>query len=114
MEEWYRQQIKNAAVPLVAKWERLMGVHVDRLFVQRMKTKWGSCNATARSIRLNTDLAKKPRVCLEYILVHEMTHLLEPTHNAQFIALMDRFIPKWQGHRQELNRLPVRHEHWSY
>ena len=114
MEEWYRQQIKNAAVLLVAKWERLMGVHVDRFFVQRMKTKWGSCNPTARSIRLNTDLAKKPRVCLEYILVHEMTHLLEPTHNAQFITLMDRFIPKWEFYRQMLNRLPVRHEHWSY
>ena len=67
--------------PLIAKWERLMGVKVERLFVQRMKTKWGSCNPGARTIRLNTDLAKKPRECLEYIVVHELVHLLEPTHN---------------------------------
>ncbi len=65
-------------------------------------------------IRLNTDLAKKPPECLEYIVVHEMVHLLEPTHNARFVALMDRFMPKWQFHREALNRLPVRQETWSY
>jgi predicted metal-dependent hydrolase len=75
-----------------------------------MKTKWGSCSIGGRSIRLNTELAKKPRECLEYIVVHEMAHLLEPTHNSRFIALMDRFIPKWQFYRDQLNRLPVWHE----
>ncbi len=75
---------------LIAKWEPLMGVKVERVFVQKMKTKWGSCNPGSRSIRLNTDLAKKPRECLEYIVVHEMVHLLEPTHNARFVALMDQ------------------------
>jgi predicted metal-dependent hydrolase len=114
MEGWYRDQVKNAVPPLFAKWERLMGVKVDRVFVQRMKTKWGSCNATARAVRLNTDLAKKPPGCLEYIMVHEMIHLLEPTHNARFVALMNQFIPKWQSHREVLNRLPVRHESWIY
>jgi predicted metal-dependent hydrolase len=79
-----------------------------------MKTKWGSCNPGTRSIRLNTDLAKKPRECLEYLVVHEMAHLLEPTHNARFMALMDQFMPKWQLRRGTLNRLPVRHEAWRY
>jgi len=91
-----------------------MAVKVERFFIQRMKTKWGSCTPVSASIRLNTDLAKKPRECLEYIVVHEMTHLLEPTHNRRFIALMDHFIPEWRYRKQMLNRLPVRHETWEY
>lgn len=113
-EVWYREQLKQAVLLLIAKWQPLMGVTVSRVFVQRMKTKWGSCNPTARHIRLNTELAKKPPECLEYIVVHEMLHLLEPTHNSRFIILMDRFMPKWQFYRQVLNRLPVRHETWGY
>ena len=112
--EWYRAQLRQAMPPLIAKWEPLIGVKVQQLFVQRMKTKWGSCNFGAHSIRLNTDLAKKPQECLEYIVVHEMVHFLEPTHNARFVALMDRFMPKWQFYREMLNRLPVRHENWGY
>ena len=99
---------------MIAKWGPLLGVKVERTFVQRMKTKWGSCNPDAQSIRLNTDLAKKPRQCLEYILVHEMVHMLEPTHNARFIALMDRLTPHWQARREQLNRWPLRHEEWIY
>ena len=114
LDEWYRSQLKAAVPPVIAKWEPLMGVKVERFFVQRMKTKWGSCNPGSASIRLNTDLAKKPRECLEYIVVHEMAHLLEPTHNSRFIALMDLFIPQWRSCRQVLNRLPVRHERWGY
>ena len=114
VEEWYRQQLKQAASPLIAKWESRIGVKVERIFVQQMKTKWGSCNHHARTIRLNTDLAKKPPECLEYLVVHELVHLLEPTHNASFIALMNQYMPKWQSHRQTLNRLPVRHESWRY
>jgi predicted metal-dependent hydrolase len=114
VEEWYRERLKEAAPPLVARWQPLLGVRLERLFVQRMKTKWGSCNHQARTIRLNTELAKKPAECLEYLVVHELIHLLEPTHNVRFIALMDRFMPKWQFHRQVLNRLPVRQEKWSY
>lgn len=113
-EAWYREQLKNAVRPLLAKWQLLMGVRVNRFFVQRMRTKWGSCNPTARHIRLNTELAKKPLECLEYIVVHELAHLIEPTHTQRFIALMDRFMPKWQFYRQALNRLPVRHETWGY
>lgn len=114
LDAWYRQQLRDATVPLVAKWEPVLGVEVCRVFLQRMKTRWGSCNPAAGSIRLNTELAKKPRECLEYIVVHEMLHLLEPTHNARFIALMDRFMPKWQFYRRQLNELPVRHEDWVY
>ena len=114
LEDWYRATLKQAVPPVIAKWEPLMGVQVERFFVQRMKTKWGSCSPASRSIRLNTELAKKPPECLEYIVVHEMAHLLEPTHNGRFSALMDRFMPKWQFDRAELNRLPVRHEDWNF
>ena len=91
-----------------------MGVKVERFFVQQMKTKWGGCSPLTRSIRLNTDLAKKPRQCIEYIVVHELVHLVEPTHNARFVALMDRLMPQWRFCREQLNRLPVRHEGWGY
>ena len=114
VEAWYRQQLKKAVPPLIAKWEPLVGAKVERFFVQRMKTKWGSCNHRARTLRLNTELAKKPRECLEYIVVHEMTHVLEPTHNARFVALMDQCMPQWRFYRDQLNRLPVRHEDWAY
>ena len=114
LEDWYRELVKQAAPPLIAKWELLLGVSSSRLFVQRMKTKWGSCSPGARNIRLNTDLAKKPRECLEYLVVHELIHLLEPTHNARFVTLMNQFMPKWPCCRQTLNRLPVRHESWAY
>jgi predicted metal-dependent hydrolase len=99
---------------LIAKWEPTVGVNVQRVFVQKMKTKWGSCNPALRSVRLNTDLAKKPRECLEYIVVHEMVHMLEPTHNAHFVARMDQLIPQWRVCRDELNRLPVCDEKWTY
>ena len=114
LEEWQREQLRRAVPPLIKKWERLIGIEVRRLYVQRMKTKWGSCNHRTGSIRLNTDLARKPRECLEYIVVHEMVHLLEPTHSARFISLIDQYMPKWQSHRDALNRLPVRHESWDY
>jgi hypothetical protein len=114
LEQWYREQLKAAVPLLVAKWEPLMGVKVERFFVQRMRTRWGSCSPGTRSIRLNTDLAKKPPECLEYLIVHEMTHLLEPTHNSRFLTLIERFMPNWRHHREELNRLPVRHESWGY
>lgn len=114
VEEWYREQLKQALPSLIAKWEPLVGVKVRRFFAQKMKTKWGSCRPGSGSIRLNTDLAKKPRQCLEYIVVHEMLHLLEPTHNNRFTNLMDQFMPQWRFCRAELNRLPVRHEDWAY
>ena len=114
LDAWYREQLKEVVPVLIAKWQPLMGVKVEKFFVRKMKTKWGSCSPKAKSIRLNTDLAKKPPECLEYIVVHEMVHLLEPTHNSRFISLMDQFMPKWRFYKDELNKLPVRHEHWAY
>jgi predicted metal-dependent hydrolase len=114
MAQWYRDQIKLAVPELITRWESVLGVRVQRFFVQQMKTRWGSCNPRARTIRLNTELAKKPKECLEYIVAHEMVHLLEPSHNARFVALMDQHMPKWQFYRQRLNRLPVRHVDWGY
>lgn len=114
LDAWYRQQMHAAVPALLDQWEPLLGVKARRVFVQHMKTKWGSCTPGSAYIRLNTDLAKKPRECLEYILVHELLHLLEPTHNARFMALMDFHLPYWRELRQRLNRLPVRHEDWDY
>lgn len=114
LDAWYREQLRSVVPTLIAKWEPLMGVKAERFFIQRMRTQWGSCNPASRSIRLNTDLAKKPPECLEYIVVHELAHLLEPTHNARFVALMELFMPKWRHLKEELNRLPVRHEDWGY
>jgi len=114
LDAWYRQQVREAVPALLEKWEPVLGVKANRVFVQRMKTKWGSCTPESGSMRLNTDLAKKPPECLEYVVVHELVHLLEPTHNARFSALMDLYLPHWQHLRKQLNRLPVRHEEWGY
>lgn len=114
LDAWYRQQVRDAVPAMLDKWQHLLGVSANRVFVQRMKTKWGSCTPASGYIRLNTDLAKKPPECLEYIVVHELVHLLEPTHNERFAALMDLHLPHWQQLRKQLNRLPVRHEEWGY
>ncbi|ACL72856.1 zinc metalloprotease [Thioalkalivibrio sulfidiphilus HL-EbGr7] len=114
MNQWYREQIRAVAPGLIAKWEPVMGVKVSRYYVQRMKTQWGSCNPNAATIRLNSELAKKPRECLEYIIVHEMVHLLERNHTERFRALMDRFLPHWQHARKRLNAEPLGHEEWAY
>ncbi len=107
MNRWYREQLKQAIPSLIEKWQPMMKVKVNKFFVQQMKTKWGSCNVTQGNIRLNTELAKKPRVCLEYIVVHEMNHLLVPNHGQKFIDLMDYFLPQWREYQQILNSLPI-------
>lgn len=114
VEEWYRSELKSAASKFITKWQPLLNVEIKRFFVQKMKTKWGSCNPKKKTIRLNSELAKKPQACLEYIVVHELLHLLEPTHNERFRALLNQYMPKWTVHRQTLNRLPLRHENWEY
>lgn len=114
LDEWYRQRLREAAQPLLRRWEKLIGVKADKLYVQRMKTRWGSCNDKSKAIRLNTELAKKPLDCLEYILVHELLHLIEPTHNRRFNQLLQQFMPDWQHRRDLLNSLPVRFENWRY
>lgn len=114
LADWYRGQVRSVAAPIIEKWEARLGVKVHRLYVRQMKTKWGSCNPDRSNIRLNTELAKKPPECLEYIAVHEMMHLIERTHNSRFISLMDQFMPRWRICRDLLNQLPVRHEEWHY
>lgn len=114
IEDWYRVQLKKVVPSFISKWELLMGVKVERFFIQKMKTKWGSCNPRSKNIRLNSELAKKPQEYLEYIIVHEMTHLLEPTHNHRFTALIDQFLPKWSFYREELNRSQLSYEQWKY
>jgi predicted metal-dependent hydrolase len=110
---WYRDLVK-AEIPQIAdRWAAVLGVELSRFYVRRMKTKWGSCNQKARSIRLNTELAKKPKECIDYVVLHELAHLLEPTHNARFIAIMDRAMPNWKLRRDQLNDLPVAHEEWK-
>ena len=89
-------------------------VYVEKFIVRKMKTRWGSCAPKSSTIRISLELAKKPPACLEYIVVHELIHLIEPTHNERFVALMDQFLPKWRFYRDELNRLPVAHEDWKY
>ena len=114
VETWFRELIRAAVPTLLAQWEPKLSVRVERFYVRRMKTKWGSCNYRARTIRLNTELAKKPPEYLEYVVVHELIHMLEPSHNGQFVALMDKFMPQWIFYREELNRLPVSHADWKY
>lgn len=112
--QWYRDQIRAVVPNVIDKWAPRLSVDVKGFYVQQMKTKWGSCNMNAHTIRLNTELAKKPKECLEYVVIHEMVHLLEPTHNSRFVALMDKFVPQWQRTRQRLNQLPIRHANWGY
>ena len=104
---WYRQQLKEAIPPLIAKWEPIIGEKVAEWGVKRMKTRWGSCNTKARRIWLNLELIKKPVHCLEYIIVHEMVHLLERLHNGRFVAYMDEFMPQWRRCQDELNKTPL-------
>jgi len=110
VEGWYRQQVQRAVPPLIGKWEPLIGVRVAGVSVRRMKTRWGSCTPSSGRIRLNSELAKRSPEFLEYVVVHEMTHLLEPSHNARFKTLMDRFLPQWRSFRELLNRSPMNHE----
>lgn len=112
--DWYRAQMRQAIPELLAEWQPRIGREASRVFIQRMKTKWGSCNATRGNIRLNSELARKPPECLEYILVHELVHLREPTHGEQFISWMNHLLPSWRDRRNRLNQLPVRNERWMY
>jgi len=112
MSQWYRRELRASAAPLVEKWSERLGVVVDEVRIKRMRTKWGSCNPQANRVWLNLELAKKPPHCLEYVVVHELVHLLEKSHNATFQALMDENMPEWRLYRDELNRKPLAHEDW--
>lgn len=107
IETFYRNELKREIAKLLVKWQPQMGVIAKRFGVKKMKTLWGSCNTDTASIWLNLELAKKPPECLEYVVVHELTHLLERHHNARFMAHMDNFLPNWQIIKQRLNDLKL-------
>jgi len=111
--EWYRQQLKALVPGLLAKWEPVVGVRAEAWGVKRMKTRWGTCSPEAKRIWLNLELAKKPLVCIEYVVVHELVHLLERSHNARFQALLTQFMPLWRQHRAVLNEAPLAAEGWE-
>src|SRR5438876_6229062 len=112
LREWYRSTLRERIRPLIDKWEPVIGVEVEDWGVRRMKTRWGTCNQNARRILANLELAKKPPECLEYIIVHEMVHLLDPRHGQRFAAIMNSVLPKWRLYRQVLNETPLGHENW--
>lgn len=114
VDEWYRSQLKSITPKLVSKWEKKIMVQSNDLRIKKMRTKWGTCNTEAKRVWLNLELAKKPKECIEYIIVHELVHLLERSHNQRFVKFMDQFMPKWRFHRDELNRLPYSHVDWDY
>lgn len=113
LDRWYRRELKEAVPALLEKWQPIIDVEVDKVVVRRMKTKWGTCIGHSRTIWLNPELAKKNPRCLEYIVVHELTHLLERGHGDRFVALMDQFMPDWRSRRDELNEAPLAEESWS-
>lgn len=112
LARWYRQQLNELIPPLLAQWQAKLGVQVNAWGIKRMKTKWGSCNPVTARVWFNLELAKKPVQCLEYIVVHELIHLLERRHNEQFMALLNNQLPKWHEQRDMLNELPLAHERW--
>jgi len=109
LDAWYRELIRNQLVEMVPKWEGYIGVKANQFLIQKMKTLWGSCNPKTHSIRLNSELAKKPKECLEYVLVHELIHLIEPSHNRRFVTLMDQHMPQWRTLKKILNNSPFNH-----
>lgn len=113
IHEWHKSLLHAAVPGLIRKWEPRIGRTVAAYFLQRMKTKWGSCNHKAKNIRLNTELVKKPKDLLEYVVVHEMLHLVAPTHSARFVALLNEHYPGWREARAELNDLPLAAESWQ-
>jgi predicted metal-dependent hydrolase len=113
IHDWHKSLLHKVVPTLIKKWEPKLEVNVNGYFLQRMKTKWGSCNHSARHIRLNTELVKKPKDLLEYVIVHEMVHLIEPAHSERFIAILQRHYPSWREARAELNELPLTAEEWK-
>ncbi len=113
VDEWYRGLLREAAQPLIQKWESILGVKTQALFIQQMKTRWGGCSHDTGTIRLNTELAKRAPEFLDYVVLHEMVHLLEPNHGERFQSLMDRHLPNWRHIRDELNRMPVPYGEWN-
>jgi predicted metal-dependent hydrolase len=113
MADWYREELHNVINDLVGKWQKKIGVQVKFWSIKQMKTRWGTCNSKRARILINLELAKKPLYCIEYVLVHELLHLVEKKHNDKFVKLMTNYIPKWKGIKDELNRLMLSYEDWD-
>ncbi|MGW0019928.1 M48 family metallopeptidase [Rhodococcus sp. NPDC003382] len=113
LDKWYRDQLRQALPELISKWEQALDVSVPKWTIRRMKTKWGSCNRETRHLWVNAELAKKHPDCLEYIIVHEMTHYFERNHGERFTSLMDQYLPDWRSRREQLNRSPLSDEQWK-
>lgn len=114
LDRWYREQLKAVAAPMFRAWQDRLGVQPSAWGVKRMKAKWGSCTPASRRIWLNSELAKKPVECIEYIVVHELLHLVEPNHGERFVALMNRHLPRWAATQKRLNAAPLGHEEWTF
>ena len=114
LHEWHKSLLHEVVPRIIRKWEPKLGVKVDTYFLQRMKTKWGGCNCRKRRIRLNTELVKKPKDLLEYVVVHEMAHIREPVHSERFVDLLNKHYASWREARAELNALPLAAETWSH
>lgn len=112
--EWYRVELKKLIPAIIEKWEKSLNVNINEWQVKQMKTNWGTCNIEKKRILINLELAKKPLHCLEYVILHEMVHLLERHHNERFLYYMDTYLPNWKQIRTELNKLPVSHADWEY
>jgi len=113
LQNWYRNELRQALDPLIEKWQEKIGVRVDFWGIRRMKTRWGTCNEKTKRIWLNLELVKKPESCIEYVVVHELVHILERTHSNKFVRLMDKYLPKWRDEKDELTRLILAHEEWK-
>jgi predicted metal-dependent hydrolase len=114
LQKWYRDQLRQLVPALLEKWETVLGVRVAQWGIKRMKTKWGSCNSGARRVWVNLDLATKPPECLDFIVLHELVHLIEVRHNDRFVALMNHHMPTWRQRRKVLNAAPLSHASWDY
>ncbi|MBY3513729.1 M48 family metallopeptidase [Rhizobium laguerreae] len=114
MADWYRDHLRQHVPALLERWQPVIGKEVSGWRIQKMKTRWGSCNIASKRILVNLELAKKPPECLEYIVIHELLHLHERHHNDNFRALLNRFLPRWRLSRDLLNSEPLAHENWVY
>ena len=114
MHEWLRNRMYENLEGLIIKWEGIIGIKASYYGIRRMRTKWGSCNSEEKRIWLNLELAKKSPQCLEYVLVHEMIHILEPKHNDRFFSLLDEYMPSWRIHKEMLDEPPLVHVNWDY
>lgn len=114
LDGWYRHKMKEIVPEVIVQYEKTMKINVNEFGIKKMKTRWGTCNVEAKRIWLNLELAKKPKPYIEYIILHEMTHLLERRHNDRFMAYIERFMPQWRYYKEELNRSSLSHANWSY